>query len=607
MNIELPDELAGWGEWLSWFPADLVPDTGDLLRRLHPLLGPYRGYRPGGVPEPDGLGDLHRRGSYERLLASEWLYADEMPDEFLRRAAAGEHLFLAPRPRARQADKLIVALFDAGPRQLGAPRLAQLAMWILLARRAREAGGDLRWGVLQEQPSLNEANQLEQLRKLLRARSYVVATDEHRQQWRDWLEAESLKPAECWLIGPALPELPQRNDPWSHRVSLRVSINATALDVAVRDGGQRRAIQLTLPNEKSAAQLLQGQFTKAALTTTPQRLSSPDKLAITLPPILGTQGNHVAVPLLEGHGVLVFHIPRKQSQQVGKPKRQAWPSTLSPLALAFSGKKVGGVLSGAAMLDFWQVDRLRSVSRPPREQFEASSGRADLLSSAWCKVHGSDQLFVLDQAGRLIHWKADAGGRTQMTHFDVNVLGMAQMDIGGVVYLCDERGQLTLHRSNWAGKREWTCVLDPSFGKTSVLFAGASLFRIAVGGCAVRYEEAPERWRLYTPSGKPGQPFDSADVTLPAGWQAIGFVLERNVARFSLVLLGPQRNALVLFSDGQSEALYMTASPIRKFSVSPDSGDVAMLTDERELIVYSVRDRAVRLIMDGRGEARDAS
>ncbi len=109
--MQLPESLQPWRQWLEWFDPALVPSLGALLSCISPLLGPFRGAQLGGVPEPDGLGNLHRRGSYERLLSSEWLLADEFADEFLRRASSGEHLFLAPQYRTQQASRLIVALF----------------------------------------------------------------------------------------------------------------------------------------------------------------------------------------------------------------------------------------------------------------------------------------------------------------------------------------------------------------------------------------------------------------------------------------------------------------------------------------------------------------
>ena len=60
------------------------------------------------------------------------------------------------KDRAREANRLIIVLFDAGPLQLGAARLVHLALLILLARRAQEAGAELRWGILQNAPTLHE-------------------------------------------------------------------------------------------------------------------------------------------------------------------------------------------------------------------------------------------------------------------------------------------------------------------------------------------------------------------------------------------------------------------------------------------------------------------
>ena len=46
--------------------------------------------------------------------------------------------------------RTLLAVFDAGPGQLGSPRIAQIAVIIALARRADEAGGAFCWGLLQE-------------------------------------------------------------------------------------------------------------------------------------------------------------------------------------------------------------------------------------------------------------------------------------------------------------------------------------------------------------------------------------------------------------------------------------------------------------------------
>ncbi|HSF40711.1 MAG TPA: hypothetical protein VLT87_13030, partial [Thermoanaerobaculia bacterium] len=140
MTVELPRPLAPWRPWLAIFPRDLALSLGPVLQRLSFAVGPLRMERASGEGDPDGFDGLAQRGPYERLLPSEWLLADEAPEEFLRRAAGGEHTFLHLARPVPGGSHLSVALFDAGPGQLGSPRIAQLAALIVLARRAEAAG-----------------------------------------------------------------------------------------------------------------------------------------------------------------------------------------------------------------------------------------------------------------------------------------------------------------------------------------------------------------------------------------------------------------------------------------------------------------------------------
>ena len=189
---ELPPELARWESELAALPPELARALAPWVGRLAVAIGPWSDARGRGDGEPDGVGALSRRGSYERLLASEWLLADELPDEFLRRAASSEHLFLATVRRAPSGSRRCVALFDAGPSQLGAPRIAHLALLIVLARRARDAGARFSWGVLQSSPALRENSDASAIRALLDARSVREAAREDLDGWRDHLVRLSL-------------------------------------------------------------------------------------------------------------------------------------------------------------------------------------------------------------------------------------------------------------------------------------------------------------------------------------------------------------------------------------------------------------------------------
>ena len=135
--IALPSALAAWADELAALPTELALALAPWVGRLALVVGPMAERRSLRAGEPDGFTGLARRGSYERLVASEWALAEHFPDEFVRRAAAGEHLFHELARRSHHGAQRAVAIVSAGPGQLGAPRLAQLALLVVLARRAR--------------------------------------------------------------------------------------------------------------------------------------------------------------------------------------------------------------------------------------------------------------------------------------------------------------------------------------------------------------------------------------------------------------------------------------------------------------------------------------
>src|SRR5437773_2284421 len=92
--IELPAPLMPWAPYLTLVPNEQIRAFAPLVQRLDIAIGPLRVQARSGSGQPDGFDGISRRGSYERLLLSEWLLADEMPEEFARRAAMSEHAFL---------------------------------------------------------------------------------------------------------------------------------------------------------------------------------------------------------------------------------------------------------------------------------------------------------------------------------------------------------------------------------------------------------------------------------------------------------------------------------------------------------------------------------
>jgi hypothetical protein len=123
---------------------------------------------------------------------------DELPDEFLRRAVSSEHLFLQRAFQSEAADRQCAVLFDAGPDQLGAPRIAHLALLIVLAQRAAQNGATLRWGIFQDTSAVPYTGLDKSLiLSLFAARSARPVTGEDINRWAAAMSGAS----ELWFIG----------------------------------------------------------------------------------------------------------------------------------------------------------------------------------------------------------------------------------------------------------------------------------------------------------------------------------------------------------------------------------------------------------------------
>lgn len=592
--MQLPQALEPWSEWLGWFAPELLPGFADLLGRINPVLGPLRGRQQNGVPEPDGLGDLQRRGPYERLLSSEWLLAEEVPDEFLRRAAGGEHLFVAPQYRAHQANALIVVLFDAGPLQLGASRLVHVALLILLARRAREAGAQFRWGILQATPRLYELDSVAQIKRLLDQRVFACVSAAHWQAWSEWLGQQELAAGECWAVGQRLPI--DANDPLcSHRVQVQRDLDGSALSFEVLGSGRAR-LQLPMPDNAAAMGLLRGEFDSVQAAPVRHDEAAP-RVALTLPPVISSAGNYVALALLGQPGAVVIKLPTEQQKKKVEIRRHLWAAGRSPLSMAFLSRTFGAVLSDEQQLVFWKMSGLVNVPRPGIEQLKIPPGTASLLPTAWLRSRDAGRLYLLDTQGHLAFWTMRvyplrADQELGKTHFLADrVLGMAKVEHETLVYVRNERGQLQAHTAGVNGGGLDRFVVGAAEGVSQVLIAAGFAWRHGFGACALlTVNNGSESWRLLTPASYPAP---HEQISLAPGWRGLGLV--RKDESCSMLLMGPDQQTFALYFEGRQEVLFSTSHPVVKSSFCPISGLLAVLTGARELLVYSVRQRKMRL------------
>lgn len=315
--MNLPPPLARWAAYLRIFPEELSVALGPIIQRLFLLIGSLhpRSHETGG--EPDGFDGLNRRGTYERLLLSEWMLADELEDEFMRRAVMGEHLFLNPARSAQVGARASLALFDTGPNQIGSPRIAHLAALIVLANRADSAGSTFSWGVLQnpETPVYREVNP-GSIMTLLEARSHCEVSNTQIAAWTEQLATWSGL-EDVWLIGGRRLSRIQTEKRFSRlcveeilepgKRELTVSCNSIS--------GSSSEITLELPKNAISTRLLRDPFEAAVarLQKTPASTYTGSSLVFDM---TGTK----LFTRIAKSGMTAFNVPNSPRAGVGHPK-----------------------------------------------------------------------------------------------------------------------------------------------------------------------------------------------------------------------------------------------------------------------------------------------
>lgn len=246
--------LRGWSAALAALSADVATGLAPLVRRLDELVGRHGETSRSG--EVDGFAGLTTRGRPDRLLLSQWALADEVPDEFLRRAVNGELMHLETARRSDPPTGTTRVVVDTGPSQAGAARLVQLAAIVVLHRRAADRGADLEIGVLGEDAEEWHGGDLpELLRVWLRARRSSEPTVDEvlaRTGERVWyLLAPRLRSALPSAFGGGRVLTAAESD-WDGR---------GAMAVEVRLAGE--VVHLPLPEPSVAVRALRGEGFRA--------------------------------------------------------------------------------------------------------------------------------------------------------------------------------------------------------------------------------------------------------------------------------------------------------------------------------------------------------
>jgi hypothetical protein len=580
----LPPALRPWATQLAIFPEELALSLGPHVARLAAAIGSLRprGEADGG--EPQGYDGLARRGPYERLLLSEWLFALESPDEFVRRAAFGEHAFLKPAFKRPQGSRRTVVLLDAGPDQLGSPRIAHLALLVVLQRRAEAAGAAFAWGVLQSAPDRGPFDTVTPatLQSWLSARSVAPARNEHVARWREALSLGSA-PEDGWLVGSArLARLPEAAGLSRVEVEEVVVPGVRRLAVAIqRLARAPSSVELELPPPEQSVRLLRDPFTSRA--TPPVRLSRATRIKTFF---FSADGMRLLLIQADG-SVAAQPIPHSPRATVPRPRRFHLPEGHQLVAVGW--RRSGGLLAltrddktlwiHGSMQGLGQTRRPRGIPYLGYEGLLPEvplSNRAPGLATAIVE-DGRERVLVRDGAGSLFLVSQQ---RPAVLASRVSAFAEVRRKLAFVMTPAED--------SSMSGV--WLGLLEDQHQRHLPLGSGDGeaffglpngIGHAEAGLLALRHR--PGTWQLLLSQG-------SVRLSVPAGSRVVGVGVNRErVEEPGLLLLGPDARGFHFLCATGSSLVARASGDVVHAAASHGMPLFAWLTAKGELVVWSLQ------------------
>lgn len=405
--MNLPPALAPWSTHLRIFPEEVSLALGPIIQRVSMLIGSPQVRLNNNEGEPDGFDGLNRRGTYEQLLLSEWMLADELEDEFMRRAVMGEHLFLNRAHSSPVGTRASLALFDAGPSQLGSPRVAHIAALIVLANRADSAGSSFSWGVLQqpETPVFRDVN-AGNILTLLEARTHSEVSDIQVAAWEEQLTTWSGLD-DVWLIGGKRLSRIQTErrasrlyvedvlEPGKHELTLSCSSAS----------GSSSEVTLELPKDDISTRLLRDPFAAAV-----PEIQKTKPSTYTGSGLLFDMTGTKLFTRTAKWGVTAFNVPNSPRAGTGKPKSYHTRRWQTVCAVGKVGRGIA-LISAEDRLAHVEYCRQTPTKLPPGNYtgydanvfFTPPADNNPLLSPCF-SLPGGEDIAAVDAAGSLFRF-----------------------------------------------------------------------------------------------------------------------------------------------------------------------------------------------------------
>lgn len=626
--IGLPDDLAPWRASLDLFPADLAGDLGKMLPRLALALGPMRAVLPTRSGDPDGFSCIARRGSYERLLLSEWLLADELPDEFARRASMGEHAFfqIALRSPARAASS--VAIFDAGPDQIGSPRVAQLAALIVLAARAEQVGARFAWALAADpRAALITAVTKESVVRLLHARTALPAGPDEHAVWAERAAKSGWEDA--WMVGGRPPARTWKQASLEIRDVLDPGRRALTL-VARAPRSSPREVTLDLPDARACVRLVRDPF--AVIAPPPRRQTNDLAPASNL--VFAVNGSKL---FARGKGgeIITYPVPGSPREPLGRPKRYRphAPGVVAAVGWVQRGLvmiTVGNTLVTVEHTTSRGATILDTTARIPGKMRVAAAQAGDALEPLFFRETGGGEILFLDARRALFLLRTKeryAQPTLEMLASEVTAIASFPDELAfvgrramseegapistrtiprGAVHI-PPGAALDLDASfhlvtmpDWAGVQPKHTPTLPSLIRSKEGIAGDGTFEARFGGedkRIVAVQRHADVWSI-PPRGGGSPP---VEITPPAGTQVVSVYEGGPASEQELVIIEADRRSLSLIGRRSSRSLPRASAPIRDATQVSARGHIAYSTVTGEVVIHSLRSEAplARFVPEG--------
>ncbi|OCG41950.1 hypothetical protein [Gilliamella sp. Bif1-4] len=576
----LPKPFKAWQPWLSWFDESLQPLVADLLLQLNNVLGPVKKSQWNEQKLLSGLGDLRKRGSYEHLLTSEWLIAEEEPDEFIRRVVSCEQLFLTPMQEKSKANGVIIALFDCGTLQLGAPRLVHLILMLLLDIRSHRQHSKFYWGSIPHPSKLHLFNDISDLKLLLNKRKIVLTTDEMYHQWDDYLQQSGQNYDECWLIGANH----SLNSFSTHQVNIeRLIKSQEKLSVSINSNTTARQCYLTLPNEIFCTKMLSGQFTSDSHYAEIIKQSAVP-INLDFNPIISANGNHILT--FNRDGSVAYCITLSSPYLLKKSCRIQYHTLKSTiLGIDLQGKRIVALIHEQERLSLWQAhngqfelaEELNIDQNRPLRSFIALNGVQGSVFMLIDSDHSLYCLCFLPKKKEVVSLKTIAN----------NVVALFKLN-DNAAYYCyfDEQGLLCLKDYNVG--RFYRLGGIKNQANLQYLLTAEHLWLKGFGRLAIGSEQ---QWRVFT------NQHESVNVTIPNDWLVFGLFYDLHSDETHFLVIDQDKKQIALFDYVNNQTNICLRSPHKIVSYSYNSFAKAFsITDENgSLMLYSFITQSIRL------------